>query len=126
VSQKTKGKAAAAGSHEPPARARVDGEPPDPEDIRDTLLRACDVRSKALLSFAEQASPEGIIGWTDDMPPKPIMFPAYELQVLMTAVTSVNEAEIRHLRELGKMSPTELEAAVNARLRLAMAKRGQA
>jgi hypothetical protein len=126
VSQKAKTGKGAAGNQEPPARARVDAGSPDPEDIRDKLLRTIDLRADKLLSLAEHSEESGVIGWTEDDPPRPIQFPAYEVQAYANVVNAVNEAEIRQLRELGKMPPAELEAAVVARERLWKAKRGGA
>jgi hypothetical protein len=99
-------------------------QPNDPEEIRDSLLGTIALRAKALRSFAEKATPDGIIGWTDDTPPKPIMFPAYEVQAYMAAVSNITGADLRELRELGKMTPAALDAAVAARKRLYDAQRG--
>jgi hypothetical protein len=108
------------------AQPPTDSPTADPEEIRDSLLGTIALRAKALRSFAEAATPEGIIGWTDDAPPKPIMFPAYEVQAYMAAVSNITGADLRELRELGKMSPAALDAAVAARARLAEASRGAA
>lgn len=97
---------------------------PDPEAIRDTLLRTIDIRAKALESLALRADANGVIGMTEGENPRPIQFPAYEVQAYMAAVSGVTESEIRHLQQLGKLKPEELDAAVSARERLAKASRG--
>jgi len=78
------------------------------------LLATVALRAQSLHQQAKD-HPDGVIGWTDGEDPKPIMFPGWELQALLRAVTEVSEGEISQLRQLAKISPTELAAAVAAR-----------
>lgn len=90
----------------------------DAEDIKETLLRAADLRAKALLELAKTATPAGIVGWTEGENPRPIMFPAYELQSLLRVVTEVTTDDTRSLAALSKMSPEAVAAAVAKRAQL--------
>jgi hypothetical protein len=91
-------------SKKPPPTASADppGPPdpsaPDPEAIRDRLLRAADLRSKYLLEQAE-SNPKAFKG-------------AWELQILIYAVSTVVEGDNRALLALAKLGPDALKTAL--------------